>query len=67
MIIKIDHGINVGERRMGVMESQRMEDLQHLENYLGRGHSLTYWVVGKIMRLVLLTVLTRFRCDHPSG
>lgn len=26
---------------MGVMESQRMGDLQHLENYLGGGHTLS--------------------------
>lgn len=34
MTIKVDHDIKVGKERMGVMESQRTEDLQHLENYL---------------------------------
>lgn len=32
--IKVDHDIKVGKERMGVMERQRTEDLQHLENYL---------------------------------
>ena len=35
MIIKIDHDIRVGKERMGVMQRQRMEDLQHLESYFG--------------------------------
>lgn len=41
MIIKIDHHINVREGRMGVMQSQRIGDLHHLENYLGGGRSLS--------------------------
>lgn len=41
MIIKTDHDINVGEGRMGVMQSQKMGDLQHLENYVGGGHTLS--------------------------
>lgn len=34
VIIKLDHDIRVGKRRMGVMKRQRMEDVQPLENYI---------------------------------
>ena len=41
MIIKRDHDIKVGKGRVGVMGSQRIEDLQHLKNYLGGDHKLS--------------------------
>lgn len=38
---KRDHDIKVGQGRVGVMDSQRMEDVQHLESYLGESHQLS--------------------------
>lgn len=58
VIINIDRSVKAGKGRMRVTGSQRMEELQYLENYLGGGH--------KIMRLVLLVVMRRFRMWPPG-
>lgn len=52
MITKVEHTIEMGKERMGVMESQGTEELQRLENDLGAGSKCTGEdTVGNTMRL----------------
>lgn len=41
----------LGKDGMGMMESQGMEDLQHLENYLGAGIKLNVLERGQLATL----------------